>query len=407
MFVGIKQQQNLNIMKDKTKKILLIVFLFVILSPNLLAQKYKLSISDIIDNFINKYLEYNTIQYKEFNFSNGEPIANFDLYFEKATLDTNIGLKFEVLDNNSKTVYNGSELFVIGLENIPNYLQKNEYETIEITKPFQPVMGYANSYPAYAKALQSISKDKEIKCKLLKDTIINGFDCYSLFYHFKNKRILGDTIYNFPKSVNISFDLTLFIDKENYLLIQVINSNSFGSTILTEYKNYVFNKNKTNILWNLKDYKILKKYEKYEYKLIKRGAKVPIFKAITLSNKNVDQSILDNKISLLFFWRIGCSASKKTNTIINNIANKNPQISVFGINNWDNDISKIKLYKENENLKFKILIGNGELAKAFGVNASPTILIFDKTNTLKYVYKGYRENLESDIEKALKLIGEK
>lgn len=381
-----------------------IAILLIVVSSKLTAQEEFKKISEIISKFYEKSMSYQTIEYKESLFNDGEFAETIVSYFEKAPLDTIIGLRFETIDQLSKVIYNTSELFAIGMQYSPKYyLPVNEYDKIKVTKPFPAVKGYAGSYPAYAKALHAIDKIPNVNRNLLADSIVDGYNCYQLHYHFNNKRIMGDTLYVFPENANISFDHTFFIEKETFLLRQVLFSNSFGNKSKSKYSDYIFNKAKSKVLWNLSDYKNIKEYVRYEYKLIKIGSTMPDFKAKNINQEPIDQSFFKGKVCLLFFWNTGCAISKRTNSTINRIMNKYPDILVYGINNEEPNIDKINRYKKNEKLEFHLLLGNRELAKAFGVNAWPSILIFDKSSKLKYVYQGYKGELESNIDKVIEL----
>ena len=378
----------------------------IVVHPCIKAQENNNKIVEIINKFYEKYQKHQSVEYKEINYSENGLSDTLSMYFEKEPLDTYIGLRFEAIDKFSKVIYNTSDLFVIGLTNSSFYLPKNEFAKYPITNPFIAIKGYANSYPAYVKALKTILTDTNIKKTLLNDTIVNNHNCYQFSFHFENSRIMGDTIYVFPKGVTISFDFTFFIDKDNYLLRQMIFSNSIDSQSTSQYADYVFDTPKSNILWALSDYNNLKEYERYEYKLIAEGTKMPNFKAETLEKTRIDPSYFEGKVSLLFFLNVDCGAAKMTIGAINNLTKKYSEIMVIGIDNEDEDIDQINQYREKEKIDFKIAVGSKDIAKTFGVNSWPTILIFDKSNTLRYVYDGYYDELEPDIEKNIKNLTE-
>ena len=52
-----------------------------------------------------------------------------EIYAEPNPADTIIGIRFQATSEDSRVIYNGKELFVIGLRDSYRYLQKNDYET--------------------------------------------------------------------------------------------------------------------------------------------------------------------------------------------------------------------------------------------------------------------------------------
>lgn len=356
-------------------------------------------IAETLRGFIANYDRHNTIGYKVLTSTNGETADTLQFYLEKAPSDTIIGIRFRAKNNQHKIIYNGEELFAIGLKSSSaHYLSENEYENIPVAKPFPAVFGYFDSYPGFAKVFERVIADKTGVKELLNDTIIDNRVCKQIHLHYDNRRIFGDQYYDFPSELSISYDYILCIDTEQYLLRQLTVTNSFGTISISQYTDYLFDIPQTNILWHKEEYSGLKEYERFEYKLIEKGDTLPSFEAELFGEGKMDENYLKGKISLLFFWNSGCGASQMTNETVNNIFAKYPDMIVLGLNNDDTDRKVINEYLEREKIKFPVALGSRESAKAFGANATPTILIFDKSGTLEYAVTGYYNALQSDLE---------
>lgn len=360
---------------------------------------------------VNKYLQqaidvcekYNTIAYKEISF-NGEGKADtISAYFEKMPSGSALDFRFEAIANNlCRLIYNGSEQFTIGLSNESEFfLGKDEYMLEEgVAKPLPAYIGYGNSPVAYANAFKLVLEDTTVVKKLLNDTTINGYSCKQIQLHFDNKRMYGDVYHVFGSS-KIFFDYTFFIDEKEHVLRQLILSTSFGERGTTQYVDYVFNQPRADVLWNLADYEGLTEYVYVDIEVLEKGASMPTYKARILDGEEINQSYLKAKPSLLFFWFMGCGAGKMTYPIINDLVKKYPEITILGMNSRNTDEDAVRKYKEKHELNFPIVLGGKDLSAAFGVDACPVMLIFDKKGTLVYTQEGYYDGLEADLIKVL------
>ncbi|MDR1054403.1 MAG: TlpA family protein disulfide reductase [Prevotellaceae bacterium] len=379
------------------KFLIIIVFCLLLVSCN-----KEDTVSSILKSTIDTYNKHDIIEYDEIFSDNYGSSRTMNAYFEKVSTDTCIGLRFVVENDYTKIVYNGKELLSIGKENTSFfYLSKNEYELYPVKKPFIPIAGFAGSYPGYTRAFEKIINDTSLlnTMSILPDTTINEFNCWQISMTSKG-RILGDTYVIIP---DVAFTTLFFIDKKDKILRQEVFSNSLGYTSTHQYINYIFDQQKNNVLWNLSDYADLKKHERFEYKLLEKGAKIPDFKVENLKEgASIDRNFIKGKPTLFFFWNLKCDASKLAVPFINKLAKEYPNLMIVGINNEDDDLDKINEYVKKYNIDYHMVKGSEEIAKIFGCNAWPTFIIFNKQSIVTYSNSGFNEHeLEKEILKEL------
>ena len=358
--------------------------------------------SELIDRFAEAYAKYRYIGYEQLSRSErgeGEP---FLLYFEKDDSDERIGMRFLLNNSFARFIYNGTELFALGMKYQPGfYLLQNEYELMNPGPPFPAMAGYAESYPAYVLGLSAVRDDDRFMKTLEPDTMIDGLRCTALRVHSEGVRILGSSVYAFPPSVSVSFDMIFYIDEQDYLLRQVDFSNSFGSHSVTRYVNYRFDGPREGLAWYLNDYPEATEYVRIDYVPLKKGTKIPEFEFRLADGKTLSQHELEGKKAFLFFWNSGCDASRASVPVVNSLMEKYPEVVFLGLNNEERETAALQQARERDHMRFTLALGGRETAYAFGVDSWPTFLVFDENGVLTGSLSGYGDNLEEELERML------
>lgn len=363
-----------------------------------ISQTSYAQVTELIDKFVGAYEQYQYISYDQLSTSErgeGEP---FRLYFEKDEKDDRLGTRFFIAGTFARVIYNGSELFTLGTKYIPTfYLLQNEYEADDLSRPIPAKIGWADSYPAYVLGLAAVRDDNSFVKTVEMDTVIDGRRCHALRVCSGGKRIMANTVYTFPPSVTISFDMVFYIDAENYLLRQMNFYNSFGSRSVTRYINYQLDTPQTELAWYLKDYPEARKFIRMEYVRLKTGETMPEFHAIQPNGSTLIREDLVGKKSFLFFWNSGCAASRQSVPVVNSLIAKYPCVRFVGFNNEDGNIETILKIKQEQGMDIDVAQGSRELGYAFGVNAWPTFLLFDTEGKLTGWIEGYADLLEEQL----------
>ncbi len=124
----------------------------------------------------------------------------------------------------------------------------------------------------------------------------------------------------------------------------------------------------------------------------------------TIEGKKVTLSELKGKPVLLEFWASWCLACSISFTHTNRIAEKyKKELFIIGINTDIEDISELKDYIKENNIKFSVWINNPEGNFHFGgISSLPTFIILDKNGRIVKKIIGIKKDTETEIEQVIK-----
>ena len=139
------------------------------------------------------------------------------------------------------------------------------------------------------------------------------------------------------------------------------------------------------------------------------NAQIPSVQLKTLAGETVDASTLSNGgkpfiVSFFATWCMPCakemtSVSKVYDTWKNETGVKYIAIST----DQPQTAGKVKPWIEGKGFKFDVLLdSNAELARHYGVQSIPYILIFDGDGNLAHKHTGYREGDENELYEVVK-----
>ncbi|WP_195458246.1 TlpA disulfide reductase family protein [Alistipes sp. D31t1_170403_E11] len=331
-----------------------------------------------------------------------------EIYAEPNPADTIIGMRFQATGADSRVIYNGKELFVIGLRDSYTYLKKNDYETYPILKPFIPITGYAGTPFSFARVFPKIAADTTARIALLADTVIDGLKCRQISVVLQNKSIYGESLYKIPADMPREFGYKFVFSKKDGLLRGEGMANDAGSYDMVHYMDYVFNRPETDRKWMFADFPEAKPYERIKYDILAAGSPMPAFSAVVDGKGTIDRSEFAGKPTLILFWTIGCGASRSAIPVVNRLYEKYPDLTVFGLNNDDPELEYITRFVAKYGIRYTVGLGNREAALAFGVNGWPTFMLFGKDGKLRYVQMGLGATTEKTLcEEIEKTIAEK
>ena len=132
-------------------------------------------------------------------------------------------------------------------------------------------------------------------------------------------------------------------------------------------------------------------------------SKAPNFNLKTADGKTVELAKQKAKVVVLNFWATWCGPCKAEIPGFNELYEKyrTKGLEIIGISLDDDGWSAIKPFVENVKVSYPIVLGDGELAEAYGgIEAIPTTFILDKKGKILNRHLGYLS--KDDFEKILK-----
>ena len=136
---------------------------------------------------------------------------------------------------------------------------------------------------------------------------------------------------------------------------------------------------------------------------IQVGDKAPDFQLKALDGSDVTLASLKGKVVLLDFWATWCGPCKQVMPTIQKLADefKDKGVVVMGVNTFERGDGAAKKYIDSKKYTYGCLLKGDELAKAYGINAIPTLIIIHKDGTIAKAEVGVSGNPEKDLRDAI------
>jgi thiol-disulfide isomerase/thioredoxin/outer membrane lipoprotein-sorting protein len=322
-------------------------------------------------------------------------VANAQAYFDLQPADQKDGFKFQFIGDERSSVYNGSERFIADKKSKKLYVESspsfNSFGDIFLL----------NGPLALKYALPTILKNAAIQKKLSAVTI-SGREYYVLEFSLTKAAItsIGEIV-EVRADQNSTYRVT--VDKRTFLPVEVLQTNDKNDeTVKCSFADItekpVLPK---SLSWYFSSYKNEYQLEKKEkLTLIEAGKISPSFKLAGYGSPvQVSLDQYKGKLVLLEFWITHCgfcvAAVPKLNAISQRFAEKGLQI--ISINMYD-PAETIEFFKNKNKPEYMILTGGESIAKVYGVEAYPAIVLVDRNGKVVYSSSGlFEKELEAAI----------
>lgn len=136
------------------------------------------------------------------------------------------------------------------------------------------------------------------------------------------------------------------------------------------------------------------------------GKKLPAFKAKTVAGKPFTNASIKGKVVIMDFWATWCGPCRAASPIMQSLHTKYGKkgLLVVGANveGVPNSKPLIEKYAKDHKYTYLFTMENEKLSSSLSIHGIPTMLVIDKTGTIKKVLVGYGPTLEKDLEKVIK-----
>jgi thiol-disulfide isomerase/thioredoxin len=307
-------------------------------------------------------------------------------YFENNEDDAQLGMKFLIKDNEEAFIYNGSEFFLLNeKEKTIRIHRKPSKNSIENYYLF-------NSLLTLKKNLPLIIADESIE-KTLKDTMISN-KVYDLVTIRMFKKIMESLGGFFAISEDRWIEYRLVLDKQTHHPVELHQQNftpkgEFDQYILISFQNMVINKKLDDQQLYYSSY--LKSYREISSKSVSltplaAGSPQVNFSLPRFPDDAIQSHSPSDQPTVLYFWISNCGycieAVPKLNQWMTQYQPKN--IDIIGINAHDAK-QVIDHFVRKYNPAYPTLYQGADLAKQYGINGFPSVVILQKG---KILYNG-------------------
>ena len=133
--------------------------------------------------------------------------------------------------------------------------------------------------------------------------------------------------------------------------------------------------------------------------------KMPEFELKTVDGEIVSSDDFENKVLLIDFWATWCPPCRKEIPGFINLYKKykDKGVEIIGIS-LDKDMDKLESFIDENNINYTVLVGNKEVADAFGgIQGIPTTFIIDKNGNVEFKQVGLapEKKFEEELKKVL------
>jgi thiol-disulfide isomerase/thioredoxin len=348
-----------------------------------------------------KSIKYDNIRELNYASENYHNVSAWTSYYDFQSADTLIGLKYQIEDLTSKSIFNGTESFELNKK--VRTIQINDHP---IKKNFDGHSFFYNSIITLRNVLPLLINDKTAT-KSVADTVINDTSYVLITVNIGKRRIqyLGNDFDAMQTKTNFIYKIA--VREDNYLPYEVLQMYDVSPDFIkTTFVNIESNPAApSEISWYYStytnDYK--KAVSKTAPQLIAVGSLAPEWKLETYdNNKTIALSDLRGQVILLDFWIRNCGPCIASMPHLNELQNKfkDKNFKIISINSYDSK-TDVSWFCNKFKTNYTVLLNGKSIAEKYGVDGYPTFFIIDHTGKILYVNTGYNASIQLEVEKVI------
>ncbi len=347
---------------------------------------------DLINSAADKLNSIKTVEFKynlELNYGDQNYLFKDSALciLDFTSKDTTLNLRFQFITSKNLMVYNGLDAVHLDFSKLMQIRYNNP------RKKDVDFYYFTNSlYTAKNFLLKSLSDKSFIDSWIIKEEK----DDQIVEFTLKGQRI--DKWGNlYPIDTSIVLTYCFRFDKQSKLPKEITQ---YNDSTRTSYIKATISSVKENVeiadsVWDLErfanKYRIVKTFEEDSIELIKIGKKAPLWTLPLIKGGQISLSSLKGKLVFIDFWHCHCGYCIKAIPELNSMFQKykNRNIAMLSLNFHDNK-EFIEKFLTKHSIDFEVLYNGENIAKQYGVNYAPCIILIDKKGEV--IYSGGFEN---------------
>ncbi len=320
-------------------------------------------------------------------------------FFDFKSSDSTLGARHQILIKHIEDVFNGKTFFSVN---------KNEKRIIYTNNPRIEQVNSSffmnNSVSLLKKILPELLIDPTSLITRQNDTLINGEKCYSFKISIKDKSKYLKLGLMITEEKWKTPDYKLFISKNDYLPIQIIDIYPNNGYWKSSFSNINLSALRPDSIWECNRFpqEFLRMSSK-EFgeslrakAFVRVGEMAPLWSLPLLLGNPVRLSDLRGNLVLLEFWFPYCGGCVQAIPEINKLQDtySNKKFKVYGIEFTRAVNEDLDEYIRKQGIKYPTLYKGQTIARDYGVNAAPTFFLIDKKGFIIYSSVGfYKDDL--------------
>ncbi len=135
--------------------------------------------------------------------------------------------------------------------------------------------------------------------------------------------------------------------------------------------------------------------------LLSVGTQAPDWDLLNANGQHVRLSALKGKVVLMDFWATWCAPCIQTQPLLQRIHEKYSDVVVLGMDYHEKKDVDLNAYKARKKIKYEMISHAEGIGSAYKISVLPTAYLIDRSGTIVYTSRGYGEDDEGRLIKAI------